>query len=59
MKTRDLVKKLKDGGYSLDRTNKHDIYEHPNPGRPPVQVPKGREVNEKTANRILKDAGLK
>ena len=56
MKRRDLIKKLQQAGYKLDRTNDHATYEKP--GSRPVQVPNHREINERTANRILKDAGL-
>ena len=56
MKRRDLIKKLEEAGYSLDREGEHSIYEKP--GARPVQVPKHRELNERTAKQILKDAGL-
>ena len=56
MKRRDLIKKLEQGGYRLDRNSKHKSYEKP--GHRPVQVPHSREVDENTARRILKDAGL-
>ncbi len=56
MKRRDLIKRLKAAGYKLDRNGDHSIYEKP--GSRPVQVPKHRELNEFTAQKILKDAGL-
>ena len=56
MKRRDLVKKLEEAGYHLDRDGDHSIYEKK--GCRPVQVPKHRELNERTAKQILKDAGL-
>ena len=57
MKRRDLVKKLTDAGYRLDRTGDHAIYEKE--GSRPIQVPNHREIKEKLVSRILKDAGLK
>ena len=57
MKRRDLVKKLEAVGYKLNRTGDHAIYEQE--GGRPVQVPNHREINENTANTILKAAGLK
>lgn len=57
MKRRDLIKKLEDAGYRLDREDgNHSIYERQ--GSRPVQVPKHRELKEYTAKRILKDAGI-
>lgn len=57
MKRRDLVKKLEAVGYKLNRNGDHAIYERE--GGRPVQVPNHREINENTANAILKAAGLK
>ena len=57
MKQRDLIKRLTDAGYKLVRKGDHLIFEKP--GCRPVQVPDHREINENTANAILKAAGLK
>ena len=57
MKRKDLIKKLEEAGYRLDRTGDHAIYEKP--GSRPVQVPNHREINENTAKAILKTAGIK
>ncbi len=57
MKRRDLIKKLESAGYKIDRNGDHTIYEKS--GSRPVQVPRHREINENTANAILKAAGLK
>ena len=57
MKRRDLIKKLEDIGYRLDRTGNHSIYEKE--GCQPIQVPNHREINENTAKAILRVAGLK
>lgn len=57
MKRIDIIKKLKQAGYKLDRDNgNHSIYEKD--GCRPVQVPRHKEINENTAKQILKDAGL-
>ncbi|MDR1668761.1 MAG: type II toxin-antitoxin system HicA family toxin [Oscillospiraceae bacterium] len=58
MKRRDLIKRLEASGYRQDRNDGgHAIYEKK--GGRPVQVPNHREINENTANAILKAAGLK
>ena len=62
MKKRDLVKRLETAGWYLKRYgDEHDIYKHDKPAgeRSAVQVPRHRELNEVTAQQILKDAGLK
>lgn len=57
MKRRDLVKLLEAAGYRLARDDgDHTIYAKK--GSRPVQVPRHREVNERTAKEILKAAGL-
>jgi len=58
VKRRDVLKKLQDAGFSIIR----DDGSHTNlwkPGNRVIQVPRHREINEITANQILKDAGLK
>jgi mRNA interferase HicA len=56
VKRKDLVKKLKEAGYRLNRTNKHAIYEKQ--GCCSIPVPNHREINENTAKAILKQAGI-
>lgn len=56
VKRRDLIKKLKAGGYKKDRSKDHTTYEKE--GSRPVQVPNHRELDEYTAKAILKAAGL-
>lgn len=61
MKVRDLIKRLEDAGWYLERTRgSHRQFKHPNragtitvAGKPSVDVPPG------TLNAILKQAGLK
>ena len=58
MKRGDIIKKLKDAGYTPSRENgDHSIFEKE--GCRPVQVPRHREINENTARQIPRDAGLK
>lgn len=57
MKRRDLIKRLTAAGYKADRDGDHTIFEKE--GARPVQVPNHREINENTANAILRTAGLK
>ena len=56
---RELIKKLEAAGYKLDRNSGHQIYEKE--GARPVQVPHKhkKELKKGTAEKILKDAGLK
>jgi len=56
VKRKDLIKKLEDAGYRLDRTGDHAIYEKQ--GNRPIQVPNHREINEYTTRAILKAAGI-
>ncbi len=54
MKQRDLIKELKRLGFDFyHHGKKHDIYSN---GKIKVQVPRHREINEITAQEILKDA---
>lgn len=58
MKRRDLVKLLEANGYRLTRDDgDHSIYKTQD--KRAVQVPRHREINERTAKQILKDAELK
>ena len=55
MKRRDLIKKLEAKGYEFAREGqKHTVYKK---GNKEEQVPRHREINEITANGILKRAG--
>ena len=60
MKYSELIRKLKEDGWFLERTKKHNIYIHPTKKNILV-VPKhaGKEVPTGTLNSILKQAGLK
>ena len=57
MKRKDLLKQLKDAGWWLVRHGaNHDIYTNGVRSEP---IPRHNEINEITANAILKRAGLK
>lgn len=56
MKRRDLVGKLLGGGYWSKGGTNHELFTN---GEITVAVPRHREINELTAKKILKDAGLK
>lgn len=58
MKRRDLIKLLEANGFQLVRDDgDHSIYKAL--GKPIVQVPRHRELNENTAKAILKSVKLK
>ena len=52
MKRKDLIKKLEDAGFQLERHGgKHDVYRREND----IEIiPRHREINEILAKRILK-----
>lgn len=56
MKQRDLIKKLENAGFTLDRHgSNHDVYKR---GNDEEQVPRHREINERLARAILRKWGL-
>lgn len=56
MKQRDLIKKLQDAGFKLERHgSNHDVYRR---GDDEEQIPRHREVNEKLAKAILRKWGV-
>lgn len=55
MKRRDIIKELERLGYRLLREgSEHTVFFKS--GKPIVQVPRHREVNEETAKAILREA---
>jgi len=59
MKRKDLVNKLEGGGFEMVREgSEHSIYRNQKT-KIQVSVPRHRELNEITAKKILKEAGLK
>lgn len=56
MKRRDLIKKLEEIGFSLERNGGgHDIYTR---GKDREIIPRHKEINEKLAKAILRKWGL-
>lgn len=59
MKSKDLKKKLKAAGWIIISGAKHDMAKHPNYPGVKIPIPRHTEINEYTAEGILKTAGLK
>ena len=61
MKVRDILKRLKEDGWKLDRTRgDHRQYVHPaKPGTVTVPGHEGDDLTPGTLNSILKQTGLK
>ena len=56
MKRRDLIKKLEDGGFVLERHGgDHDIYVR---GSEKETIPRHKEIDERLAKAILRKRGL-
>ena len=59
MKRRDIIKKLEENGFVLDRNGgNHDIYYNKETNRR-VPVGRHREIDDNLAKEIIKEAGLK
>ena len=57
MKTKDLIKWLKQNGWHLDRIKgSHHIYDHPGAVRPVTVPVHGKEVTDRFAKIIMKQA---
>ena len=56
MKKKDLEKQLKKNGFSLNHGAKHDRWSKD--GHPPIMVPRHSEINERLAQKILKDSKI-
>lgn len=59
MKRRDLIKKLEAAGWILTSGAKHDMAKNPGKQGIKIPIPRHAEINEITANQILKEAGLR
>ena len=59
MKYKDLVKILKDNGWTVTKENPHDKAK--NPAKPGVKIPipHHKEIDENLAKKILREAGLR
>lgn len=58
MKRRDIDRALRKAGWSIEHGTRHDFAKHPQKPGIRIQLPRHTEVNENTANGILKAAGL-
>ncbi len=57
VKTKDLIKRLKQNGWYLDRIKgSHHIYDHPNAARPVTVPVHGKEVTDRFAKIIMQQA---
>lgn len=56
MKKKMIVSLLKKSGYQEFHGSKHDIFKKD--GFPPITVPRHTEISERTAKKILKQAGI-
>ena len=59
MKRRDIDRMLKKAGWIIGHGGNHDFAKHPQKPGVRIQLPRHMEVNENTANSILRAAGLK
>lgn len=58
MKRKNLIHKLKKAGWEISSGSKHDMAKHPSRPGFKIPIPRHTEINEYTANQILKEAGL-
>lgn len=59
MKRRDLDKALRAAGWTIFSGKGHDMAVNPKKPGVKIPLPRHKEVNENTAQGILKEAGLK
>jgi len=59
MKRRDLVKILEQAGWTITAGAKHDMAKHKSKPGIKIPIPRHKEINDYTAEGILKEAGLK
>ena len=58
MQRTELIRRLKKGGWKIEPGNPHGKAYHPDNPKYRIPVPNGSKINDRTAERILKDAGL-
>ena len=59
MNRRDLIKKLRTGGWQITEGGNHSVATHPNVPGMKISIPRHNEINKYTAKGILRDAGIK
>ena len=58
MQRSELIRKLRKGGWIVEPGNPHGKTYRPDNPKYRIPVPNGSKIKERTAKRILKDAGL-
>ena len=58
MQRTELERRLRRGGWIIVSGSKHNKAYHPSNPKRKIAVPQGSQVDEMTARRVLKDAGL-
>ena len=58
MKRTELVRKLKKGGFVVTSGSPHGKAYHPSNPKRTIPIPHGSTIKDRTAERILRDAGL-
>ena len=59
MQRTELIRKLNRGGWVVVSGNPHGKAYHPDNPKYRIPIPNGSKIKDRTAERILKDAGLK
>ena len=57
MKKRELERRLRAAGWTIESAKKHDMAKHPDHPGAKIPIPRDTEINEYTARGILKSAG--
>ena len=58
MQRSDLVRRFRRGGWIVESGNPHGKAYHPDNPKFRIPIPNGSKINDRTAKRILRDAGL-
>ncbi len=59
MKYRDLVRILRDNGWTVTKETPHDKAKNPSKPGVKIPIPHHREINDDLAKKILREAGLR
>ena len=59
MQRTELERRLRKGGWIITSGGKHNKAYHPSNPKRKIPIPQGSRVDEMTARRILKEAGVK
>ena len=58
MQRTELIRKLRKGGLVVEGGNPHGKAYRPDNPKYKIPIPHGSKINDRTAKRILRDAGL-